>query len=593
MKKTILIIVMLVCSLFFITNAEALEDKASASNGNDRIVRASGGAPGGSDWGYPSPFGFYPRGPGYVRMSMIFDTLTWKDENGIIPCLADGWNVSDDGMTWTFCLNKDAKWHDSEPFTASDVKFTFDYMKEQEGAFTWFDAIGYIENVEIINDHKVVIELNKPMASFIVDIAGNVPILPEHVWKDVSDPATFQGDAAVMGTGPFKLVKYDKAQEYYQYEANYDYYNGKLLVDQFISMPVSNTALALTAGEIDEASFWGSEIDAVTGFEGTDFSTIIGPSFWVLQIIFNCEKYPTNSKEFRQAVAYGIDRNEIIEQVLHGGGEAANTGIMHPDSVWYNPDCPDYEYDPDQANESLDSLGFTEKIDGIRQYPNDAEQSGDLEFTLYVEGTYTREAEIIQEQLEKIGIRIIIQTNPWSTIDSYLREANFEMAINGHGGIANPQNMNIPDWPASTYHNDEYTSLFKEQEITMDFDVRKGLVDDIQDIVAEDLPVYTLYHPYMWVVYDPDVLDTWFYTRDGISTGIPLEYNKLIFLARYGDATADGKINMQDVTKIERIILEYDDTTDTADGKRDGVINMLDVTWVELMILGRTPARCD
>ena len=127
----------------------------------------------------------------------------------------------------------------------------------------------------------------------------------------------------------------------------------------------------------------------------------------------------------------------------------------------------------------------------------------------------------------------------------------------------------------------------------MDSDVRKGLVDDIQEIIAEDLPVYTLYHPYMWTVYNPDVLDTWFYTKDGISVGIPLEYNKLIFIARYGDANADGVINMQDVTKIERIILELDDATDTADGKRDGVINMLDVTYVELVILGKVPVFCD
>ena len=113
MNKTILIIVMLVCSLFFFTNAQALENTVTASS--DKIVKASGGGPGGSDWGYPSPFAFYPRGPGYVRMSFLFDTLTWKDENGIIPCLADGWKVSDDGMTWTFCLNEYAKWHDGEP----------------------------------------------------------------------------------------------------------------------------------------------------------------------------------------------------------------------------------------------------------------------------------------------------------------------------------------------------------------------------------------------------------------------------------------------------------------------------------------------
>jgi hypothetical protein len=95
----------------------------------------------------------------------------------------------------------------------------------------------------------------------------------------------------------------------------------------------------------------------------------------------------------------------------------------------------------------------------------------------------------------------------------------------------------------------------------------------------------------MWCVYDPNVLDTWFYTRDGIGIGIPLELNKLVFLARYGDANENGKINMQDVTTIERMILELDDESDMADANQNGKINMQDVTHIELIILGRAPIR--
>ncbi|GEM_PF-52676 len=592
---TTLVFAALICAACMAFSASALAgEDGVATTDSDKIVKSVGGEPGKSDWRFPAPFTFYPRGPGYVRMSLLFDTLTWKDANGVIPALANGWKVSDDGKTWTFYLNTDARWHDGEPFTASDVKFTIEYMQEQEGAFKWFESIDYIESVEIVDDYTIIISLNEPMASFLVDIAGNIPIIPEHIWSGVSDPSKFTDDDAVIGTGPMKLVEYSSAEGAYHYEANYDYYNGKPIVDEFITMAVSNAAASLTNGDVDEATFWGSDVDAVNDFVGDDdFEIITGPSFWVLQIIFNCDAdkgYPTNNVTFRRAVAYGIDREEIVEQKLGGGGMVANTGILHPDAIWYNPDCEGYEYDVTAANAMLDSLGFIDtNSDGIREYP----AGGDLKFTLYTTSTYLREGELIQAQLEKIGIAIELTPSDWTTIDSYLKAADFDMAISGHGGIANPQIMNLPDWPASTYDSEEYNSLFKEQEVTLDIDDRKDLVNQLQELVAEDLPVYTLYHPYIWCVFNPEVLDTWFYTRDGICIGIPIELNKLIFLARYGDANENGKINMQDVTAIERMIMELDDPTDMADANKDENINMLDVTCVELTILGRAPIRCE
>ena len=592
MKKTVLMLAVLLCSIVFSASVLAENDGIAATS-SGTTVKMAGGTPGGADWGYPAPFTFYPRGPGYSRMSLLFDTLTWKDADGVIPALADGWTVSDDGKDWTFYLDRNARWHDGELFTADDVEFTIEYMQDHEGEFTWFESISYIDNVEVIDDYTVVMDLNAPMASFLVDIAGNVPMLPEHIWDDVSDPLTFKTDDAVIGTGPLKLVEYDSAMSSYQYEANYDYYDGKLLVDEVISMEVGDTTAALQYGDVDEVSFWGAEITAKQTFEGDpDFEIITGPSFWVLQVIFNCEKYPNDDVEFRQAIAHGIDRDMIVSNVLNDGGIPANTGIMHPDSIWYNPDCTVYEHSSDTANDILDSLDFVDTdSNGIRNYPAGAERSGDITFDLYTTGKFSRVAELIQSDLATIGIEIVVTSSGWGPIDARLKEGNFDVVISGHGGIANPQIMRIPSWPASTYHSDDYDSTFAEQEVEMDLDSRKELVDQLQEMVADDLPVYTLYHPYMWCVYDPEVLDTWFYTRDGIGIGIPLELNKLIFLARYGDANENGKINMQDVTKIERMILELDDESDMADANQNDKINMQDVTHIELIILGRAPIR--
>jgi len=592
MKKTVLVLAVLLCSMAFSASVLAENDRFAATD-SDKIVTIAGGTPGGADWGYPAPFTFYPRGPGYSRMSLLFDTLTWKDANGVIPALADGWTVSDDGRTWTFYLDRNARWHDGELFTADDVEFTFDYMKDHEGEFTWFDAISYIDDVKVIDDHTVVIDLSDPVASFLVDIAGNVPIIPEHIWKDVSDPLAFKTDDAVIGTGPLKLVEYDSATSTYQYEANYDYHDGKLLVDEFISMDVPNTENALKTHTVDEVSFWGSEMEVVKDFENDpDFEIITGPSFWVLQVIFNCDAYPNDDLKFRQAIAHGIDRDEIVSQVLGGGGMSANTGIMHPDSIWYNPDCTVYEYNTDTANDTLDTLNFVDTDgNGIRNYHDDSGRSGDIEFKLYTLGKFVNEAKLIRDNLKVIGIKIEVITSDWGTIDGRLKDGNFDTVISGHGGIANPQIMRIPSWPASTYHSDDYDSTFVAQEVEMDLDKRKELVNQLQEMVADDLPVYTLYHPYMCCVYDPEVLDTWFYTIDGICIGIPLELNKLVFLARHGDANENGKINMQDVTQIKRMILELDDEMTMADATQDGKINMMDVTHIELIILGKAPIR--
>ncbi|MCK4732937.1 MAG: PGF-CTERM sorting domain-containing protein, partial [Methanophagales archaeon] len=96
--------------------------------------------------------------------------------------------------------------------------------------------------------------------------------------------------------------------------------------------------------------------------------------------------------------------------------------------------------------------------------------------------------------------------------------------------IANPNILENPDWPGGTYKNETYTALFKEQRETMDFEARRALVFQLQESVAENLPVCTLYHPKMCCVYRPEKLDTWFFTKGGVGIGIPIEMNKLVFI---------------------------------------------------------------
>ena len=570
MKKIVAILSMaiLLCSAFS-GMAVAKDDSEiiDAAAAGEKVVKISG-----VDWGYSTPFAHYPRGPGYIRMSLMFDTLTWKDERGVIPWLADSWSKSYDAKTWTFYLHRGVKWSDGEPFTADDVKFSFDYAKDYMTPRTWwYGGVENIDHVDVLDPYTVRIYLIESRSAFIEDVVGSAPIIPEHIWKDVDEPGEFQTDEAVTGTGPLKLVEYVGEQGYYEYEDNEECFMGTPIIDRFISMEVSDDALALKAGDIDAASFWGKEIVAKEEFEGDqDFEIIDGPSFWVRKFYFHCDKYPTDITDFRQAIAYGIDREELVKTVMYDGAIVANTGIIHPESTWYKSGLPGYKRDVTKANKILDSLGFKDiDSDGVREYP----EGGDVEFVLLTSYDATDEAEFIHDNLEDIGIKTEVKAVDSWDLDTKLKSGDFYIAITGHGGIVYPTTLRDPSY--GTYQNDEYDEIYKKQLRTMDEDYREELVGELQTIIADDLPLYTLYHPLMWQVYNPEKLDTWFYTKDGVDGGIPIAQNKLIFLFdawRY-DANGDGLIEKSEV---------IDAIEDYFDGKitKEQVIKVVDLYFL-------------
>jgi len=467
---------------------------------------------------YPSPFAFYSRGPGYIRMSLLFDTLTWKDQDGVIPWLAEEWSVSDDGTEWTFTLTPDAVWHDGEPLTAEDVAFTYAYFPAHQGAFKWSWPVGKIESAEVADEHTVVLHLTEVLAGAHEDLMGSLPIIPKHIWQDIEDPGRFSSDEAVIGSGPFTLIEYSKEEGRYVYQRNPDYFRGAPTVDELTFIKVENEALALETGTTDLADFWGKEVGAVRAFENDETPThewgiIDGPSFWVLQTVFNTQRPALDQVEVRRAVAHAVDRQRIVDQVTQGGATVANLGILSPYTDWYNPDLPEYEHDPEGARAMLEAAG-----------------AADLSLRLITTPDFAREAELVRADLEAVGLNVEVQTGDTSTIDGLLREGNFDLAINGHGAIANPAMLETPTWPAQTYANAAYDELYRRQAATVDQEERRQLVWQLQQMIAADLPVLTLYHPRMWTVYDASVVDTWFYTQGGVALGIPLAMNKLIFL---------------------------------------------------------------
>lgn len=189
--KQKLILSLIICLCMFSSTAGAVAEKEI------RISDKTG------DWGHPSPYLAYSRGPGYIRMHFIFDTLVWKNETpDIMPLLAEEWEYISEENTYVFNLVKNAKWHDGEPVTARDVAFTIEYMKEHP--YGWV-VLNSVDRAEAIDEHTVKIYMSNPYAPFMEDIGGTMPILPEHIWKDVENPMDYVEPGAFIGSGPFNL----------------------------------------------------------------------------------------------------------------------------------------------------------------------------------------------------------------------------------------------------------------------------------------------------------------------------------------------------------------------------------------------------
>lgn len=475
------------------------------------------------DWGFPSPYGHYSRGPGYIRMSLIFDTMVWKDQNGYVPALAESWQLEDEA--YVFNLRKNVTWHDGEPFTANDVVFTINYIKEHP--YQWVNSKP-VKKAEALDDYTVKLYLNGSYAPFLDMVAGTLPILPEHIYKDISDPAQFQDDKALTGTGPYKLLDYDKAQGTYLYEAYNDYYLGAPKVKQlkFVKVSSEMSASALENGDVDAA---GVPPEMADSLMGKGFEVLKGSHDGITKIMVNHKRKPFSDIGLRQALYYSIDRQALVDTALRGYGIIASPGLFALDSEWYNPDVEEYAYDPAKTGELMVALGYTKDS---QYFSKDGEA---LEMEMLVTATSERAGEMIKQQLEQAGFKVTLRSVDSKTLDSLVGEWNFDLALNSHGGMGgDPEILNRIIGEGYTFNSARYiedqrlNDLLSQAVSEMDPDKRRELINEIQVVYAQDLPSLPLYYADSYWAHDGKV--DMYYTKQGIANGIPIAQNKLSFV---------------------------------------------------------------
>jgi peptide/nickel transport system substrate-binding protein len=485
------------------------------------------------DWGLPNPFHHYPRGPGYVRMSWVFDTLIWKDHSGYVPALAQSWSFDKTALAFTFHLNPKAKWHDGKPVTATDVVFTIAYFKKHPYGWITLDDV---DRVEARSPHEVVAHLSKPYAPFLSDIGGTMPILPEHIWRKVENPQTYNQPNAFIGSGPYRFSDFNKTQGTYLFKAYETYYQGRPKADKLIYFHSTKPFPSLLSRQADLANIQ-PEMAPLLRQKG--LAIIEDERGWNKKLMINHKRFPFSEDRFRQALAFVIDRREIIDKSHRGFGVPASYGLLSIDHEMYNPDTPVYDYNPEKARSLIEALGYRRDTDGWFQ-KNNAPLKIQIfcsNITVSGQSVTDRDGEILKKQLEQIGIEIELINMEQTTIDNKILNWDFDLALTGHGGING--DARILNEMISSYHgagsvnstryddDPELNRLLEAQMMEMDPDRRKIIVYRIQEIYAEILPAISLYYPVSLSAYNPEKGITWFYTKGGISKGIPIAQNKM------------------------------------------------------------------
>lgn len=513
--------------------AERDAGRTGVSPASVPVIRLEGG-----DWGYPSPFAHYPRGPGGFKMALIFDSLLERDEKGLIPWLAESYVIAEDGLSYQFIIREGVHWHDGVPLTPDDVVFSLDYANRHTATWSYIhDAVAEVS----ADGNTVTVRLKRPRA-VMLDNLGRTRIIPRHIWEQVDRPKEFTAPEAVIGCGPYRLTHYSKEHGTYRFTANNDYWGPKPRVESIEFVPVSEPILAFQNGELDMT---GVTPDVLPRFAGDPANAIVrNPAFWGYRLLMNgkaCEQ--VQDVRVRRALAHAIDRRELVDKIERGAAVPGSLGILPPDHVMASGKTRDYPYNPDQARSLLDQAGFAGKNDqGIRLSPS----GRPFALTLLCSAQEVRMAELIGQRLAEVGIDMAIRSVDGKSRDARVKGGDYQLAVIGHGGWGGDadylashlvgdvfeQNSSPSAAGSGGVVSPELLELLRRQAIEVDAERRRQLIEKIQQAAAELVAEIPLYYTAGSTMYRPAKYDGWMNMYDHHA----MQHSKLSYLERTGPA---------------------------------------------------------
>jgi len=435
----------------------------------------------------------------------IYNGLVKYDKDfNIMGDLAESWEIPKDELSITFHLRKGVKWHDGKEFTAHDVLFTYHFMIDPKTPTPYAGDFLLVKKAEILDRYTFRISYEKPFAPAL--ISWGMWILPRHLLEG-KDVRTSPLNRRPVGTGPY-LFRQWKTGEKIELEANPNYFEGRPYTQKVLYRIIPDSAtlfLELKSGGADWTGLSPMQYQRQTDTEEfrENFRKYKYLSSGYTYLGFNLKDSRFRDKRVRQALAYAIDKEEIIKVVLLGLGVEA-TGPYKPDTWVYNPRVKRYPHDPERAKQLLAEAGWKD-LDGDGIVEKDGVP---FRFTILTnQGNEERKmtAEIIQKRLETVGVKAEIRIAEWASfINFFIKNRRFETVLLGWSTGQDPDLYEI--WHSSktlpdefnfvSYQNPEVDRFIEEGRHTFDKKRRKAYYDRIQEILAEDVPYLFLYTPF-------------------------------------------------------------------------------------------------
>jgi len=459
---------------------------------------------------YQKPKVFSPlvafNGPDQQIMSLVFDNLVIvNDQYAHQARLAERWEISADGRTFTFHLRSGLKWSDGAPFSSKDVLFTYKLLANEASGSAQaanFNNVKGVADIRNGNDapgfrapdaNTFVVELEQPNAAYLATLAGAwFWILPEHILgsvplKDLANHAFFQ--KPTVGMGPFNFVRYETDQ-FVELERNPNYRAPVAIERMFLKPVTSDVATAqLEKGEMQLVQISATDIDRVRALPGVKVESKSGPGVILMAVALDQPHW--QDKRVRQAVLHAVDRASIVKQVLAGQAAITNTHILGP-SWALPPDLNAYEYNPDKARALLQEAAWdTNRVVKIQ----------------WIKGQRDRDSavEIVQAQLGQVGMKVELNPFEVGPLLENMKNQTFDFSLYG-GGLytVDPDSISVPTlceqaYPKggnnSHYCNKQVDELMQRGAAVADQTERSRIYQQVAKITNDEVPYIWLYVP--------------------------------------------------------------------------------------------------
>lgn len=438
---------------------------------------------------------------GQVSTKVYEGLLEYDFDHNPLPGLAKSWEISEDGLTYTFKLQEGVKWHDGKPFTSADVQFTtMELLKKIHPHGQ--NIYKTLQAVETPDSLTAIFKLSEPAPYLIKALSGyESPICPKHLFEGTDYRNNPYANKPV-GTGPYKFVEWKKGQ-YIRMDKNEHYWQKGLpyldkVVFRFIPDAATRTA-AMERGEVHYAGYVSIPPVDVPRLAKMDHIGVTTEGYSMnnpmLTLDINTQKAPFDKKEVRQAVSLAIDRQFIIDNIWYGFGKPATSDLVSafkklhkPVAKWNAPDRIE------KANELLDKAGYPRGADGIRfEIIHDVLPYGE---------TWQRLGEYLKEVLVELGVKVTLR---YEDVPTWLRrlftDYDFQITSDFYYQLADP----VLGWHRnflssmilkgtvfvnnSLYSNPEIDDLLNKASKERDEKKRAELYEKTQIILAKDLPL--------------------------------------------------------------------------------------------------------